>query len=234
MAKIDFFEWILDENGELENRVSVERDETERYVGKVPDGLIRFWRQNGRGSYYRGAYWFCDPAPFQPLIEQIFAGDPEYDPAMMTTVMYTASGELRIWHPEKKKIYVRFELQDVDNPPPSSWHSSKDGKPFSDDSIIGDLCHNSEGPFRGDENEDEFLNAAIARLGHLAPGEIYGFVPAIQLGGDYVVENLQKVRVLEHLAFLAQLKPFVLTDLTPPRPGFPYGEIVPVRQIGPQ
>ncbi|PHI34750.1 glutamyl-tRNA amidotransferase [Pseudoalteromonas sp. GCY] len=36
-------------------------------------------------------------------------------------------------------------------------------------------------------------------------GEIYGFVPALALGGEPKLENLQKVKATEHLAFLADL-----------------------------
>jgi hypothetical protein len=49
--------------------------------------------------------------------------------------------------------------------------------------------------------------AALARLGRLKYEEMYGFVPALALGGAPVVHNLQKVKAVEHLVMLAQLAP---------------------------
>jgi hypothetical protein len=39
---------------------------------------------------------------------------------------------------------------------------------------------------------------------------MYGFVPAIALGGPGTLNTLQKVKTIEHLTFLSQLSP--LTD----------------------
>ncbi|RMP31864.1 GAD-like domain protein [Pseudomonas coronafaciens pv. atropurpurea] len=36
---------------------------------------------------------------------------------------------------------------------------------------------------------------------------MYGFVPALALGGPMELENLQKVKTIEHLTFLSQLSP---------------------------
>ncbi|EPM79175.1 T6SS immunity protein Tdi1 domain-containing protein, partial [Pseudomonas syringae] len=37
--------------------------------------------------------------------------------------------------------------------------------------------------------------------------EMYGFVPALVLGGPMELKNLQKVKTIEHLTFLSQLSP---------------------------
>jgi hypothetical protein len=84
------------------------------------------------------------------------------------------------------------------------------------------------------QEERDFFTAAVARLGALEPGEIFGFFPALQLGGKYAVENLQRARAEQHFTILAQLDPFKLTRLTPPDPpAFPYGHVEFVRFIGP-
>lgn len=52
----------------------------------------------------------------------------------------------------------------------------------------------------------DLFDEACARLGKLDVGEIYGFHPALALGGAIDVKNLQKVSAVEHLTFLAQLE----------------------------
>ncbi|RMM82688.1 T6SS immunity protein Tdi1 domain-containing protein, partial [Pseudomonas savastanoi] len=44
-------------------------------------------------------------------------------------------------------------------------------------------------------------------LGQLQSDEMYGFVPALALGGPVELKNLQKVKTTEHLMFLSQLSP---------------------------
>ncbi|RXE86551.1 glutamyl-tRNA amidotransferase [Pseudoalteromonas sp. A757] len=56
-----------------------------------------------------------------------------------------------------------------------------------------------------DHNEKPLFERAVEKLGPLENGEIYGFVPALALGGEPKLENLQKVKATEHLAFLADL-----------------------------
>ncbi|EGH08166.1 hypothetical protein PSYMP_05689, partial [Pseudomonas amygdali pv. morsprunorum str. M302280] len=45
------------------------------------------------------------------------------------------------------------------------------------------------------------------KLGPLKSDEMYGFVPALALGGPMELEKLQKVKTIEHLTFLSQLSP---------------------------
>ncbi|RXE89640.1 glutamyl-tRNA amidotransferase [Pseudoalteromonas sp. A757] len=56
-----------------------------------------------------------------------------------------------------------------------------------------------------DINEQPLFERTLERLGPLENGEIYGFAPALALGGEPKLENLQKVKATEHLAFLADL-----------------------------
>jgi hypothetical protein len=41
---------------------------------------------------------------------------------------------------------------------------------------------------------------------------MYGFVPALALGGALTLANLQKVKAVEHLVILAQLAPLYVTE----------------------
>ena len=59
---------------------------------------------------------------------------------------------------------------------------------------------------------DDMFNSALKTLGPLQPDEMYGFVPALALGGPSDLEHLQKVKTIEHLTFLSQLGPLTNWD----------------------
>ena len=56
-----------------------------------------------------------------------------------------------------------------------------------------------------DESGQPLFEHALARLGPLEPDEVYGFEPAIVLGGKIRLENLAKLELDAHLTILRQL-----------------------------
>jgi len=65
-----------------------------------------------------------------------------------------------------------------------------------------------------DSNDVEGLFApALQKLGRLAHDDMYGFVPAPALGGTLTLAHLQKVKAVEHLAFIAQLAPLHVIEV---------------------
>ena len=61
-----------------------------------------------------------------------------------------------------------------------------------------------------DREGNDFENVftpALRRLGRIKYDEMYGFVPALALGGASSVDHLERVKAVEHLVMLAQLAP---------------------------
>ena len=56
-----------------------------------------------------------------------------------------------------------------------------------------------------DDLETPLFDRALKALGPLARDEMYGFEPALALGGKADLRNLRKVKAVEHLVMLAQL-----------------------------
>jgi hypothetical protein len=92
----------------------------------------------------------------------------------MTAVGYTHYGNLHLWHRQKGRVTVDFHVSQVSDPVEESRTDKATGKRFSEDSQIGCFV-------TAFMNYDVgLLPEAIDRLGRLAPGGIYGFVPALQ------------------------------------------------------
>ena len=56
-----------------------------------------------------------------------------------------------------------------------------------------------------DENEKPLFERALAKLGPLDHDTMYGFVPALALGGKAMLDNLQKLDAHVHLNIIAQV-----------------------------
>ncbi len=230
---VDYYARAIERHGLVEHAVRVSPADSNRYRGRLPDGLLRFWVEHGRGSLGGGNYWICDPAAFEPVLQAIFAGDPEFDPQAMCVFAYNAFGMLEIWHPQRRNVDLRFDFGDVFNPPSSSFTDEQTGALFPADFSVGLRIAEAGSDPVEDEDGEPLLPQAVARLGPLQPGEIYGFFPAIGFGGENRVEYLRRTDAVSHMLFLAQVVTFHATALTPPEPGHPYGRIVQVRRIGP-
>jgi hypothetical protein len=232
-GEVDTLAYMIQKLGEPQHASKISSEDAARYADRVPQALIRFWREHGRGTYFDGLYWICDPEPFDPVIEFIFKGDDEFSPSDMAVVAYSAFGDLKVWHRRRRQMNVFLLQSQVFNPQPSAWHDRKTGQPFSEDFSVSNQV--STGRWAFGPEEFEFFAAAVARHGALEEGEVYGFFPALQLGGAYKVENLKRVRAAEHFQILAQIDRFKLMRLTPPDPpANPYGRLEPVRYIGRQ
>lgn len=55
-----------------------------------------------------------------------------------------------------------------------------------------------------DEKEKKIFKRAVKKLGALRADEMYGFEPALVIGGAPKLDNLVKVKVIEHLILLQQ------------------------------
>jgi hypothetical protein len=61
---------------------------------------------------------------------------------------------------------------------------------------------------------DDLFEPARERLGTLGSDEMYGFVPALMLGGPDSLERLEKLKAVEHLVLLSQLSELEPYELT--------------------
>lgn len=240
MAEYDTFSEILNTYGAPADGERMSSQQTASYRHIVPDGLCKFWQDYGLGSFKDGRFRLSDPDVMKPVSNAVFSGDPMFLPDDIVIIGYTGFGDLLCWHPNLRTVTVDvndFRVANPGNPNASRLPGLEDVR-VSDDFEIG---HQIENYLKYDDfttvfdaEGEELFPLAMQRLGSLAPGEIYGFVPALNFGGEPKIENVRRLGVIEHLLFLAQLGPFTLTALTPQRPGFPYGELVALRRIGPQ
>ena len=237
----EWYEIFTLRRGSPSHVTAVEPDYIETFRGRLPDMLLRLWADYGWGSWNQGKIWVWDPVLLQPVIEAVFDGDPDYHPEELIPFAYSAFGSIYMWRGSYRIIRFHWLRNYAIEQTYNDWNSRAD-VPISQDQVIvnalsGEIrtSRNSSTFAWTDETGADMLPQAIAQLGELAPGEVYGFVPALRMGGANRVENLQRLPIVEHMMFLANVqRPMLHRYHPPPEIGQGFGEVEVVRPIGRQ
>jgi hypothetical protein len=161
-------------------------DQIVRYQDQLPNDLLLFWKEYGFGNFMNGYLKVLDPSTFQPFMQNTYAVYKE----PTTVFAATAFGDLLIWEGEYIK-QLNYRTGKTDN------GGSSISKFFN--VILSSWAH-VEASMQAKQ-----FRPAVERLGEPAFDECFAYVPALALGGSEKVENIQKVKLREHLMILSQL-----------------------------
>jgi len=155
------------------------------FSDKLPEPLIQDWKDIGWCSYGKGLIWIEDPAFLQPMVKAWFGPKNAF-----TAFARSGFGHLFLW--DKKDAYML-----------DPQHGTL-AKIVSKLEVLFDyvLCRK---PYLDDVLDLKLFRAASKKLGELAFDECYGFVPALALGGEAALANLEKLKLAEHELMLSQL-----------------------------
>lgn len=212
----------------------------ERYRGRVPDSLLRIWQDYGWGSWSNGVLWMCDPEFLRPIMHALFNGDPEFDPETVIPYAYDGFGDLYIYLGSGKQFHYKILFNSGSKDYLKEWGQEPHQTFTLSENFIycfyGNLSNtNNFGDFLNNHKYENFMPELIKRYGELEPGEVYGFVPALPLGGSMSINNIQRMPILSYLSFLIEFERPMYESYTPPTEGeADYGTITPIRRLGPR
>jgi hypothetical protein len=147
------------------------------------DLLLEFWREYGKGRFSDGLLYICDPLE-KKLVLNFFFPKQEVYPLVVTSLGV-------VYFTDFKKIYVLHSIY--------GWF-----KRISPNAEL--LFESTLQSLDYLQDEIKFNAKCLAKLGPLEPNEIFGFEPAIALGGnDEDINMVKKFQMDAHLAFLSQL-----------------------------
>lgn len=200
----EYFEMFLEELGPATHMRQVPHASIERYRGKLPQQLIAYWQAYGWCGYADGLFWTVNPEEYEPVLSAWIGATPFMEKDAYHLIARSAFGELYFWGERSGDSLKLFA--------PGAYC-------FPRESLFkNDLERRLRMFFSNrDRNENDFadlFSPALKKLGPLDYDEMYGFVPALALGGPSDLAHLQKVKAVEHLVFLAQLES--LEIMTPP------------------
>ena len=175
---------------------------------KLPARLLEYWQEYGFCGWGQGIFWTVNPLDYTDILKEWLSGTPFEQRVIDGKDKYYvigrgAFGKLIVWGETSGQsidINVNFGMifptDDTENL-----------KQLGHERCI-DLFYATNSKDYMEEqdlNEKPLFERALEKLGPLDADEMYGFVPALALGGAPKLENLQKVKVIEHLTFLADL-----------------------------
>jgi hypothetical protein len=197
------FEVFIEEFGEASRRTEVPAESFNLWQGKLPDQLLKYWKEEGWCAYADGLFWTVNPDDYEDLVDEWLHDTFLEQIDAFQVIARSAFGELFLWGQKtggsatiscatNSIICLSSSLKrQLDNP---DFYVRTF---FSNKSI--DRCD------LGDELGQPLFKRALAKLGPLEEDEVYGFEPALVLGGKMRLENLAKLKLDVHLTILRQL-----------------------------
>ena len=156
-----------------------------KYKTKLPEEVVMIWQEYGFGTFYNGYLKVINPDDFIVSLEKSY-----FQGYVSIPIFATAFGDLITWEKNQFVGIVKYRYGDND--------IISDGfEFFIDDVTDGEL-------------DEEYLsisqyNEAIKKYGSLEYDECFGYVLLLALGGKESVDNLKKVKILEHIALVTEM-----------------------------
>lgn len=197
----EYFEYFVNRMGASFCRREAPLSTREKYKDQLPSLLISHWENYGWSGYGDGIFWTVNPSEYATLIAIWLEHSGIEQACAFHVIARSAFGDLYLW---QEKTGSRLTICAAY----ARYLYSKATSQTRDSDVSVESFFASKKP----ENIDfeGLFQGALKALGPLQPDEMYGFVPALALGGPADLKHLQKVKTIEHLTFLSQLEP--LTD----------------------
>lgn len=156
------------------------------FKDKLPGQLIDFWNAYGFGTFMNGYLKLVNPSEFQSHFDEAYNNN---DNEIVFAI--TGLGDFLTWAGDAvRAVYFKNGYDSI-------IESGDDMEWFFDMDLADD-------GFLRDNLNDKNYRPAKEKLGELEYDECYGYVPLLGLGGGEKAENLQKVKIKEHISIIAQ------------------------------
>jgi hypothetical protein len=190
------FEYFLENFGPAFDRREVPASSIDRYRGKLPDQLLDYWQEHGWCGYADGLLWTVNPQEYEPALEAWIGGTSFMEGDAYHLIARGALGDLYFWG-ERSGHSLTISA-------PTALAAPRESRLTGEKTPLGVRTFFS-GMTRQYNDFNDLFTPALKKLGRLKYDEMYGFVPALALGGPATLDHLQKAKAVEHLVLLAQL-----------------------------
>lgn len=196
------FQFLFSEYGQFTDSALIAADSAQFLRGVFPAEFVDFLQKAGIGVWQKGRFQFCDPLGMTDIVKLLFDGDADFHPDRTFIYGYGATGRLFIWNADW------FETFEIDLPRlEAAGLLNRNKKAEAKDTIVSAILYLDSGLYDLIDPATGKLILAkfVAKHGALKLGEVFGYFPALALGGSGALDTLKKVRAVEHFALLAQL-----------------------------
>lgn len=202
MRDRDFSDFVA-EFGEATARAEVAHDAIKQWQGRLPDQLLRYWQDEGWSAYSDGLFWTVNPGDYEDLVDEWLADTGLDEIDSFHVIARTAFGDLYLCGERTgRSVNVACNINAI-------FAMRSDLVTLSREKLDLQIRRffwlDKSSCDCKDESGEPLFERALATLGPLAADEMYGFEPALVLGGKMHLENLRKVKLDQHLTILRQL-----------------------------
>jgi hypothetical protein len=182
---------------------ALDADTLERLRARTHAGLPEALAQIGLGAFGDGFLRFEDPAALDDALEEWLGG---FSPTRVPFAR-TALGDLVYFRDLRERArYLGLDDALAEHACDISMVDVRYKQTRMLATSVAEFFENlGDQSFLNGMLRKDLFDAALPRLGPPSANEVYGFVPALALGGSEDPDNLQRVGANEHLAILFQL-----------------------------
>lgn len=184
----------------------------------LPPRLFEYWDRFGFSKFLHGCFQILNPADYREVLVTWMSGKPFAESDQYHAVRMDCFGNIRIWGIRTGHIYdIDVGFHAVFDHERDNSGKIKDGR--SDrmiESLIFGVSPQDVIP-TAEKSDIRLFFAAKDKLGTLGHNQIYAPVPAIPLGGEMRIEDLQIVDAPSYLTMVAEIAPprvMTMRDLT--------------------
>jgi hypothetical protein len=184
-------------------RRDVPPEKIEKFRGKLPDKLLAYWQTYGWCGYAKGLFWTVDPDEWEGVLDD-WIGDTSFmERDAYYVIARSAFGELVLWGTNTGQSLKVVPSYGWLIPAFDAEKFQKRGPDLCTQLFFASTSRTTYD--LSDMDDKPLFDQALARLGPLDHDTMYGFVPALALGGEPRVEKLQKLHAQTHLSILVQV-----------------------------
>ncbi|MDO5051928.1 MAG: GAD-like domain-containing protein [Pseudoclavibacter sp.] len=190
----------------------VPQEHFERFGGVLPGSLLYAWRRFGFEGFSGGRFWITDPVVWEPVVEAWLDGIRGRLPFQdrWWCITRSAFGKMQMWGEQSGTSLMISPVYGLIYP--------EDLRADWDDLVVrermGRIVFSTPVQDFEDDEGVEPAPAAIERLGPLAPGEVFGFVPPRSVTGRVLVGEATVQEAVPYLCWLAGVQDrVVMPDL---------------------
>ncbi|MDQ0206983.1 T6SS immunity protein Tdi1 domain-containing protein [Alkalicoccobacillus murimartini] len=164
----------------------------EDYKGKLPDQILDFWENYGFGTLLNGYLKVINPGSYDEVLKDTFLRSEGAIP-----IFTTAMGDVLYWSSldDANKTYLGL----------LNYRKGTSSVITTKINLFFRFIEEEEKDFLEPDMDWLPYPEAVERDGPPAYDECFGYVPLLGLGGVEKVENLKKVKIVEHIYIIKEL-----------------------------
>ncbi|WP_409264974.1 GAD-like domain-containing protein [Pseudomonas sp. KCJK9000] len=167
----------------------------------LPPALMEYWRNEGWAGYGNGLIWTVNPDDFEHLKKSWLADTLLESFDNFHVIARSAFGNLYLCGERTgRSVSIICNHNEI-----LALKNRLKSKPLAAQNITIRSFFGASDPDdfdNSDINGKSLFNRALKKYGPLSPDEMYGFEPALVLGGSPTLENLRRVKMDPHLLIL--------------------------------